>query len=196
MTTKILIALDIEPRHVDMYRAYDVEITQKKQPEVTEADVADKDIIVGNINPALVAKAKSLKLLQLNSAGYDNYLKVVPGNVKLCNCVGAFSPAVGEHMLAMTFSLIRHFHLYRDKQNHKDWSDCGKIISVENSTIAVLGLGDIGRSYARKVKALGAKKVIGVRRNVNDKPDYVDELYTLKDLEKVFSQADIVAMIL
>ena len=63
-------------------------------------------------------------------------------------------------MLAMTFSLIRHFPEYRDKQNAKDWSDCGKIISVEKSTIAVLGLGDIGSSYAQKVKALGAKKVI------------------------------------
>lgn len=87
-------------------------------------------------------------------------------NVKLCTAVGAFSPAVGEHMLAMTFSIIRHFPEYRDKQLNKDWSDCGKIISVENSTVAVLGLGDIGGSYARKIKALGAAKVIGVRRNV------------------------------
>ena len=37
------------------------------------------------------------------------------------------------------------------------------IISVEGSTILVLGLGDIGGDYARKVHALGAH-VIGVRR--------------------------------
>lgn len=117
-------------------------------------------------------------------------------NVKLCTAVGAFSPAVGEHMLAMTFSIIRHFPEYRDKQLNKDWSDCGKIISVENSTVAVLGLGDVGGSYARKIKALGAAKVIGVRRNVKNKPDYIDEVYSLKELDKVLPKADIVAMVL
>ncbi len=197
MTKKLLIALDIEPRHLELYKAAgDLDITVKKQADVTVEDVLDKEIIVGNVKPAIVKEAKKLELLQLNSAGYDNYLGFVDSKTKLCNCVGAFSPAVGEHMLAMTFDLIRHFHLYRDKQNKKDWSDCGSITSVEGSTIAVLGLGDIGRSYARKVKALGAAKVIGVRRNVNDKPDYIDEMYTLKDLDKVLPQADIVAMVL
>ncbi|MGN1281275.1 MAG: D-2-hydroxyacid dehydrogenase, partial [Succinivibrio sp.] len=114
----------------------------------------------------------------------------------LCTAVGAFSPAVGEHMLAMTFSLIRHFHIYRDKQNNHDWSDAGKIISVENSTVAVLGLGDIGQSYAAKIKALGAAKVIGVRRNVTKRPEFVDCVYTLDELDKVLPEADIVAMVL
>ena len=67
---------------------------------------------------------------------------------------------------------------------------------LRNQTIAVLGLGDIGSSYAQKVKALGAKKVIGVRRNLKKKPAYVDELYTLADLDKVLPQCDIVAMVL
>src|SRR5574344_95698 len=197
MTKKLLIALDIEPRHLELYKAAgDLDITVKKQADVTVEDVLDKEIIVGNVKPAIVKEAKKLELLQLNSAGYDNYLGFVDSKTKLCNCVGAFSPAVGEHMLAMTFDLIRHFHLYRDKQNKKDWSDCGSITSVEGSTIAVLGLGDIGRSYARKVKALGAAKAIGVRRNVNDKPDYIDEMYTLDELDKVLPQSDIVAMVL
>lgn len=197
MAKKLLIALDVLPRHIDLFKqAGDLQISVKKQSEVTADDVKDKNIIVGNVKPALLKDAKALEFLQLNSAGFDNYVGVLDKDIKLCTAVGSFSPAVGEHILAMTFSLIRHFHLYRDKQLKKDWSDCGKIISVEGSTIAVLGLGDIGRSYAHKVKALGAAKVIGVRRNVNDKPDYIDEMYTLDELDKVLPQSDIVAMVL
>ncbi len=196
MSKKVLLAIDLEPNYVEMYKGEGIDLTVKKAPQVTEADVRDMDIIVGNIKPALIKSATHLELMQLNSAGYDNYLGFVDSKTKLCNCVGAFSPAVGEHILAMTFSLIRHFHLYRDKQNAKDWSDCGKIISVEGSTIGVLGLGDIGKSYAGKVKALGAAKVIGVRRNVKDKPSYVDELYTIEDIDKVLPQCDIVVNVL
>ncbi|MGN0915707.1 MAG: D-2-hydroxyacid dehydrogenase [Succinivibrio sp.] len=200
MTKKLLIALnlkELEDRHLRMFqKAGDLEITFIPQNEVKALDLEDKNIIVGNVAPDLLKHAGKLEFLQLNSAGFDNYVGKLSKDIPLCTAVGAFSPAVGEHMLAMTFTLIRHFHMYRDKQNSKDWSDLGKITSVEGSCVAVLGLGDIGRSYAKKIKALGASKVIGVRRNLNDKPDYIDELYTLDDYEKYLKDADIVANVL
>ena len=200
MTKKLLICLNVDsllPEYYEQFeKAGDLDITFVRAKDVKPEDVKGKHIIVGNVPPAMLKDADSLELMQLNSAGFDNYLGFVPKNAHLCTSVGAFSPAVGEHMLAMTFSLIRHFHQYRDKQNNKDWSDLGKITSVEGSTIAVLGLGDIGRSYAKKVKALGAKTVIGVRRNVNNKPEYIDEMYALTDLKKAIEKADIVCNVL
>ncbi|MCI6938742.1 MAG: D-2-hydroxyacid dehydrogenase [Succinatimonas hippei] len=193
----LLVALDLTQEEIEIFKSIpDVALTVKKQSEVTADDVKDKHIIVGNINPNLLESAANLEFLQLNSAGYDNYIKKISDKTVLCSSVGAFSPAVSEHMLAMTFSLIRHFHMYRDKQNNKDWSDLGKIISVENSTITVLGLGDIGKSYAKKVKAIGASCVIGVKRNISEKPEYIDELYTLDDFEKAVKKADIVVNVL
>ena len=50
---------------------------------------------------------------------------------------------------------------------------------MEGSTILILGLGDIGGDYARKVKALGAY-TIGVRRTCREKPEYLDEQYTME----------------
>lgn len=200
MTKKLLICLNVDsllPEYYEQFeKAGDLDITFVRAKDVKPEDVKGKHIIVGNVPPAMLKQADSLELMQLNSAGFDNYLGFVPKNAHLCTSVGAFSPAVGEHMLAMTFSLIRHFHQYRDKQNNKDWSDLGKITSVEGSTIAVLGLGDIGRSYAKKVKALGAKTVIGVRRNANNKPEYIDEMYALTDLKKAIEKADIVCNVL
>lgn len=155
------------------------------------------DIVIGNV-PATMLKGSKVQLLQLNSAGYEAYTAegVSPKDMHLCNARGAYGLTVGEHMLALTFALVRKLELYRDKQNAKDWSDCGSVSSVEGATIAVLGMGDIGGEYARKVKALGAKCVIGLRRSNAVKPEYLDEQYTMENLEKVLPRADIVASVL
>src|SRR5574344_155876 len=132
MAKKLLIALDVLPRHIDLFKqAGDLQISVKKQSEVTADDVKDKNIIVGNVKPALLKDAKALEFLQLNSAGFDNYVGVLDKDIKLCTAVGSFSPAVGEHILAMTFSLIRHFHLYRDKQLKKTGQTAAKSFQLK-----------------------------------------------------------------
>ena len=100
-----------------------------------------------------------------------------------------------EHMLGLTFDLIRRLNQYHANQAEHVWKAMGNIISVEGSTILVLGLGDIGGDYARKVHALGAH-VIGVRRTNRNKPDYLDEQHTMDDLDMLLGRADIVAMVL
>jgi phosphoglycerate dehydrogenase-like enzyme len=98
-------------------------------------------------------------------------------------------------MLALTFALIRRFGQYSRNQAAHRWKAMGNIISVEGSTTAILGLGDIGGSYARKMKALGAY-TIGFRRSLGEKPDYLDEQYTLSSLDEVLPRADIIAIAL
>ena len=44
--------------------------------------------------------------------------------------------------------------------------------------------------------ALGAACVIGIRRTSKEKPDYLDEQYTMEELDSVLGRADIVAMVL
>ena len=44
--------------------------------------------------------------------------------------------------------------------------------------------GDIGASYGRRMKALGSY-VIGIRRTVHAKPDYLDELLSGRRLWKL-----------
>lgn len=201
MSKKILVAVDVNAEHLTLFKQVSqdkCEFVVKSLSDVNIDDVVSVDGIIGNVDPEIVKHAENLEFLQLNSAGCDQYLK--PGILKdktaLCTAVGSYGLTVSEHMLALTFDLVRHFALYRDKQLAHDWSDCGKITSVWGSTIAVLGLGDIGGSYAQKVKALGAKCVIGIRRNIQNKPDYIDELYTFEDLDKILPRADIVAMVL
>ena len=168
-----------------------------KQKDLTADDVRDASVIVGNLPPTLLPDCKALELLQLNSAGADPYGQpgMMPAGARLACASGAFGLAVSEHMLAMTFALVRHFGQYARKQAQRDWSPCGSVISVEGATILLMGLGDIGGMYARKVHALGAH-VIGLRRHLGDKPDYLDELHTMDDLDSLLLRADIVVMVL
>ena len=71
----------------------------------------------------------------------------------------------------------------------------GQVKSVEGSVILILGLGNIGGDFARKVKVLGAY-TIGVRRNIGDCPDYVDEMHPLSSLDDLLPRADVVAIAL
>lgn len=177
--------------------SFDCEFMMSTEDCVLEEQVAQADAIIGAISPKKLAYAKNLELLQLTSAGADLFVKpgVIGENVKLCNCAGAYGTTVAEWMLAATFAIIRHFDSYLANQRAREWKQLGKIISIEDSTILVLGLGDIGGRYAKAVKAMGAH-VIGLRRTDKAKPEYLDEQYTIDKLPEVMGRADIVAMVL
>ena len=158
-----------------------------------EEDVARADAIVGNIRPELLAHAKNLKLLQLNSAGSNPYLSlpaVCPG-ARLCCATGAYGLAISEHMMGVLLELMKKLALYRDNQFEGRWQDLGPVTSVYGANVLVVGMGDIGTSFARLCAAFGAR-VTGVRRRAGEKPDFVESIRTPADLDALLPEADAV----
>ncbi len=164
---------------------------------VTAKDTADADIIIGNLSPQLIRSAGSLKWLQLNSAGADIYCQ--PGVLKeetiLTNVSGAYDISVSEGMVAGTMAMFRKLYCYYDNQKQNVWRDEGMMQSAYGACVVVLGLGNIGLSYARKMKAMGSY-IIGVKRHAGAAPEGVDELYTMEHLEECLKRADLVAAVL
>lgn len=199
---KILVTIPVTEAHKTYLEKqaslgkYNCQFRYIPKEHVTKEDLEDTQVLIGNLPPALVREAKRLEWLQLNSAGADPYTPegVLPAGAVLTNATGAYGLAVSEHMLALTFDLIRRLGQYHKNQADRQWRSMGNIISVEGSTILILGLGDIGGDYARKVKALGAY-TIGVRRTCREKPEYLDEQYTMDDLDRLLPRADVVAMV-
>ena len=68
--------------------------------------------------------------------------------------------------------------------------------SVCGSRVTVLGTGDIGTSFARRVKAMGAKTVVGVSRSGHRVDDAYDAMYTTAQLDQVLPETEILAMAL
>ena len=165
--------------------------------EITPELLEGQNALIGNLPPELLTGNSSLQWVQLNSAGADAYIKggVLPPDCVLTTAVGAYGLAVSEHMVALTFAMVRRLGQYMRGQANHEWKARGQITSVEGATVLILGLGNIGGSYARKMKALGAY-TIGLRRRDVDKPDYLDEQGTIDRLDEYLPRADIVAMVL
>lgn len=159
--------------------------------------VENVEAIIGNVKPSLLKDAKNLRWLQLNSAGTDGYCEkgILPMQTILTNATGAYGLALSEYMLAVLMAMQKKLYSYHDNQKQSLWKDEGEVTSIFESTILVVGLGDIGSCFAKRVKALGAK-VIGIKRRLGEKPDYVDELVSLDKLNEYLPKVDIVATVL
>ena len=160
-------------------------------------DIYDSDIIVGNYPPNDLKKFNNLKLLLLSAVGYDAYIKkdILNKDTILCNAVDIHSREVAEHTVALIIDLLKNIYLYINNQNKKIWNDEGKVKSFAGLRVAIIGFGDIGNALAKMLKGLGMY-IIGVKRKMIEKPEYVDELHTDKDINDVISNVDVVVSIL
>ena len=170
--------------------ADDGDSNNKINPDIA----ANTVIIFGAPEDELLAQCPKLKWLQLQSAGTNGYVNgKLEGSVLLTCATGVYGHAVSEHMVALTFELLKKLHLYRDEQSKGRWQERGGVKSVQGAAIMVIGLGDIGAAYARRMKALGSY-VIGVRRTVQPKPDFLDELLLTEQMEEAFPRSDVIAL--
>lgn len=157
--------------------------------------VQNANIIVGNPPIDMIKGSKNLEWIQLGSAGVGEYIKedVLRDGVILTNASGAYGLAISEYMLGVLLELYKKLHLYRENQIESNWHYEGPVKAVYNSTALIVGLGDIGGEFAKRLKALGAY-TIGIRRSDANKPDYLDELHFMDELETLLPRADIVAL--
>lgn len=192
----ILITIPMKEIHLDRLKAVcpDASYTIVSPREVTTEMAHSADIILGNVSPALIKGSEKLKWMQLNSAGTDGYTTpgVLPEGCLLTNATGAYGLAISEHMLAMLLTLMKRLNQYGDDQKTHTWSDRGPVNSIDGAKTLVVGCGDIGCDFARKMNALGSS-VTGIRRTVQEKPDYLDAQYQMDALKTLLPEADIVA---
>ena len=157
----------------------------------------DADIILGSVPAATLKDYKNLKWFQSCAVGIDSYIKkgVLNDGVALTNAVAVHSRSVAEHTLALILNLTKKLYLYRDDQAEHLWKNEGLVKEYGEMKVCIVGFGDIGRTLAKMLKALGMY-TIGVKRQMIDKPADLDELYTVKDLDKAISDVDVVVTIL
>lgn len=154
-------------------------------------------VILGNPTVKELTACENLRLLQTRSAGTDRYQKpgVLPEGVTLLNASGAYGHSVSEHMFAMLLSLMKRLPAYRDQQRDGIWSDLGPVKTLDGAQVLCVGTGDLGSSFARLCKALGAKTA-GVRRDAAKPAEGIDVMHPMDRLDDLLTQADIVAMML
>lgn len=169
---------------------------QTKNATTATADELERaTVIIGCPAPSDLANSKHLKWLQTWSAGVAPYLApgVLPQGCMLSSAVGAYGPAVSEHMLSAVLSLMKRLPAYRDNQSAHRWADEGRVKSLQDATVLLLGVGDIGSHFAQYVSALGAH-TIGLSRHPEKPVPGVGQLHPFAQLDRWLPQADVVAM--
>ena len=194
---KVLVVLPVQENHKRLLEAQapKAEFIYKKNAEITKEEAQEANIIIGNVPPELLYQSPNLEWIQLNRAGADEYTAedVLKKGVQLTNATGAFGLAISEHMLGMLLEIQKKLYLYRGNQQQGLWNDEGKVTALEGAIVLVVGLGDIGSEFARKVKALGSY-TIGIRRTDIQRPEFMDEVHLLEQLDELIPRADIIAL--
>ena len=165
--------------------------------DATDEEVAAADVIVGNLAADRLGAAARLQLIQLNSAGYDNYTAAgtLPAGAALCCATGAYGQAVSEHLFASVLAVMKKLPGYRDLQRGRRWGDLGEVRSPAGANVLVLGAGDIGTHIATLFAAVGSH-VTGVRRRAAAAEAPFERMATMDELAELLPEADVVASVL
>ena len=166
-------------------------------PEAPGEEYARATVILGRAPTGMVAKAGAAALAPDWSAGVDPYLKeggAPREGAMLTSAVGAYGQAVSEHMFATLLALCKRLHQYRTPEPESR-TPLGEVKTLAGATVLVAGAGDIGSSFARLVKGMGAHTV-GLRRSPERGAEGIDEMHPLSALDEWLPKADVVALVL
>ena len=168
-----------------------------KDLDDVNAHVGECEIIYGYYPASVLKKAENLRWFASASAGVDPFLKDevwADPTAILTNSAGSYGITISEHMLMAILMLMRRQPEYTEVTRAREWKNIGSVRSVCGSRITIVGTGDIGTSLARRVKALGAAHVCGVRRTMKPADPAFDEIMTLDNLAEAVKDADVVAL--
>lgn len=194
--------LMLAPLHKDNYEKIEmnfpnVEFVYSNDFDVTQELIDDCDVIVGNTGNQVDINRENIQLLMLHSAGSDNYIKAgrMHSHTKLTNASGTYGKAIAEHTIGMILALNKNFKTYVHHMDQQLWQSVSSGKEIYQSTVVIVGLGDLGYELAKRIKAFDCK-IIGVKRRLSPLPAYIDELYTTTHLDEVLPQADFVILAL
>jgi len=191
----------------DLYQGAETEIREidpELELEVVESSsdysklLKEAEIVFGWPKTNLVKKAENLKWLHLPSAGVDRYANqgiYQNQDILLTNSSGVYGKPIAEHVFAMIMAHNRNLINYAYDKKEKKWQRINDIKDFFNSTVGILGLGDIGSTIAKRAKAWGAN-VLALKRTMSELPDYVDQIYLNQDLDKLLKKSDYVILTL
>lgn len=128
------------------------------------------------------ARAPGLRWIHSRAAGVDTILfpALVDSDVLLTNGRGVFSRALVEFVLAAVLFFAKGFRRMVRSQQAGVW-DPFDVDPIEGRTLGIVGYGDIGRTAAAQVRALGMR-VLALRRRASQADPLVEEFLSLAEL--------------
>lgn len=157
----------------------------------------DVQIVIGNASPAALEEAPNVEWLQLLSSGADVYASrpKLKGKFVATTATGCYGTGISEYMVGMLLLMMKKIPAYLDFQREQVWSDAGSVVSPMGKRVLIVGTGNLGTEFARRMRPFGCE-IVGVRRRTGSCPPEYDAMHTMADLKDELPKADVIALCL
>jgi D-3-phosphoglycerate dehydrogenase / 2-oxoglutarate reductase len=188
---------DLAPSAVELLANFTM-IYAGKTPRETDliALVREYDpvaIIVryGAITAAIIAAAKSLKVISKHGSGTDTIDSQAAAvrNISVVAAAGANAAAVAEHATALMLACAKSVVPLNDRMHTGHWDKAThKSLELSGKTVGLVGLGAIGARFARICQAMDMR-VIGFDPFAKHLPEFIENV----SLEAIWASADVIS---
>lgn len=198
MTRPTVLVYHGDPKYAQLVRAQKgrVVVSAAATPSEAAQAVGEAEILYAwKFPPQLYAKAQRLKWLQAMGAGVDwAIVPELPPGVILTRAPGVFGPWMAEYVIGWCSWVTQRVETYREAQRQRRWLDHVLPDRLLGKTLAIVGLGDIGRDIARAALAFGMR-VLGVSRRGRLVRE-AERVYPVSQMARALRQADFVVVLL
>jgi len=144
--------------------------------------------------PAVLARAAEMPKLQVAqtlTAGYEEFLPLVPPGVTLCNAAGLHDTSTAELAVALALASGRHLDDFARNQTAGAWRfQWGRALADQR--VLIIGYGHIGQAIERRLDGFEVASVTRVARHARTGPP---EVRPIDELHRLLSQADVTFLI-
>lgn len=145
------------------------------------------------IDSGFIDKATNLKFIARVGAGMEN-IEFDYAALKGIQCLNAPEgnrDAVGEHAVGMLLSLLNKLNIADSEVRMGVWNRAeNRGTELNGKTIGIIGYGNTGGAFARKLKGFGVK----ILAYDKYKFDFSDEFVIESTMHDLFSQSDILSL--
>lgn len=137
----------------------------------------------------VIAEMPALKIVQTQSAGYENVLPYLGEGVTLCNARGVHDASTAELTVALILASYRRLPRAVRDQEHGAWpSDLPFDDSLADRTVLILGYGSIGEALERRLAGFECDVIRVARRSR-------DGIAPVSDLPELLPKSDVVVLL-
>ncbi|SDG36834.1 Phosphoglycerate dehydrogenase [Lentzea fradiae] len=142
--------------------------------EAADAEVLVPRFLAGTDPRDVFAQLPNLKLVQLLSAGAENFIGRMPEGVLLSTCRGAHGGSTAEWAIGALLAIYRDFFVFERARAEGRW-DYHLTDTLQDKKVLIVGAGDLGEQLRRRLESFDATATM-VGRTAREGVHGVDEL--------------------
>jgi len=183
---------DIKP-WIESFKAYNPAIDIEIYPNITNKD-AITFTLVWSKNEIDFKEFPNLKCIASMGAGVDHILcnKTIPQDIAITKIVDTqLVNSMWEYLLTAVMNVVTNHYKYISQQKHTIWNPIEPVKSIQNTTITILGLGQLGSTIAQNFANMNFK-IKGYSLTKKE----IKDVATYTTLEESIKNSDIIINLL